>query len=92
MSDNIRDRAAARNKAQKQFAASEQRALNFREEQEKERAERNAKNVRLRALRLAKEAQDREEAAKLAAEAAAARLNQPASSGARKTRARTKKS
>jgi len=91
MNENIRDRNPARTKAQKQFAASEKRALSFKEEQEKELADMRAKNERLRALRLAREAQDKAEAAKLVEEAAAAEAAYVALHGPRKPRARVKK-
>ncbi len=76
MADNPNDRDAARNRAQKHFAASEQRDVLVKQMIESERAAVDARTVKLRALRLAKEEADR-----LAAPA-------PGAKPAKKTRAK----
>jgi len=57
------DRNAARNRAQAQFSASEQRETLVRQMIESERAAVAARTNKLRALRMAKEEADRVEAA-----------------------------
>jgi hypothetical protein len=57
------DRDAARNRAQKHFAASEQRDVAVKQMIESERAAVDARTAKLRALRLAKEEADRATAA-----------------------------
>ncbi|MGA9795039.1 MAG: hypothetical protein WBQ17_05815 [Rhizomicrobium sp.] len=76
MADNQTERDAARNRAQKHFAASEQRDVLVKQMIESERAAVAARTAKLKALRLAKEEADR--------------LAAPAASGkpAKKTRAR----
>ncbi len=59
MADNPNDRDAARNRAQKHFAASEQRDVLVKQMIESERAAVDARTLKLRALRLAKEEADR---------------------------------
>lgn len=59
MADNPNDRDAARNRAQKHFAASEQRDVLVRQMIDSERAAVDARTAKLRALRLAKEEADR---------------------------------
>lgn len=76
MADNPTDRDAARNRAQKHFAASEQRDVLVKQMIESERAAVAARTAKLRALRLAKEEADR-----LAAPA-------PSTQPAKKTRAK----
>lgn len=61
-SNRSNDRDAARNRAQKHFAASEQRDVLVKQLMESERAATDAKTAKLRALRLAKEEADRVEA------------------------------
>jgi hypothetical protein len=56
---NPTDRDAARNRAQKHFAASEQRDVAVKQMIESERNATAAKTAKLRALRLAKEEADR---------------------------------
>jgi hypothetical protein len=59
MADNQTDRDMARNRAQKHFAASEQRDVLVKQMIESERVATDAKTAKLRALRLAKEEADR---------------------------------
>ena len=59
MADNQNNRDAARNRAQKHFAASEQRDVLVKQMIESERAAVDARTAKLRALRLAKEEADR---------------------------------
>jgi hypothetical protein len=74
MADNQTDRDMARNRAQKHFAASEQRDVLVKQMIESERVATDAKTAKLRALRLAKEEADR--------------LAAPAEKPAKKTRAK----
>jgi hypothetical protein len=59
MADNQTERDAARNRAQKHFAASEQRDVLVKQMIESERAAVDARTAKLKALRLAKEEADR---------------------------------
>jgi hypothetical protein len=59
VADNPTDRDAARNRAQKHFAASEQRDVLVKQMIESERVAVQAKTAKLKALRLAKEEADR---------------------------------
>jgi hypothetical protein len=59
MADNQTERDAARNRAQKHFAASEQRDVLVKQMIESERASVDARTAKLKALRLAKEEADR---------------------------------
>jgi hypothetical protein len=57
------ERAAARNRAQQHFTASDQRNAEIKQTIENERSAMDARIVKLRALRLAKEEADRAAAA-----------------------------
>jgi hypothetical protein len=59
VAENQNDREAARNRAQKHFAASEQRDVLVKQMIESERAAVDARTAKLKALRLAKEEADR---------------------------------
>lgn len=59
MSENDKQKAKARGRAEAMFTASEQRDVAMQEQIKKQRAANDAKTARLRALRLAKEAADK---------------------------------
>ena len=71
------EREAVRNRAQKHFAASEQRDTEVRRMIESERAATDAKTAKLRALRLAKEEADRALAPPAAAPRRKSRAKKP---------------